>query len=954
MRALRGLGVLAALLAALVAAGVWIVPGQLDWNRYRRPIEGFASAALGRPVGIDGEVKLSLLPEPELIARDVRIGEGDGAVAAGAIRLRVSPLPLLAGRLVPRDIVLADPRLRLPWPLPAGIALPRAPPSTGEGLRLRVSGGTLAIGALAIDRIDLRLTAGGAAGGFDVEGSAWLLGRRLHVTGRLTDAGADSSAGLTATVADDDGMSARLSGQIDPQGEFAGQIRLATSSFATLLPAPAVPFEAEGRLTFAGGLAAADALALSIGGVPGQGAVALRLTPALRLDLALAASRLDLDAWLRALGRGSALSFPVGLDLSAEAATLRGGALRRLRAAFDVTGDGLTLRSASAILPGEATIQGSAHLAASGALRGTAKLAAPDLHATLRWLDPALARALPDTVWHGARLGFSFGFAPEGLTLSGLDGSLDAARVSGTLSLTPEPALVARLAFDQLVLDPFLAAASPPVALDLVIDANRAETGGVVIDGFRLDAARSACCLAVHGLQGRVGGVAISLAGALDPDGRVTDGHFTLDGPDAAPLAALAPRVLPWRLPEPVRTALAGPVRLDLRAAGPPAALEVKATAALGPSTVALEGSADLAARQAHVSLRLADPDAAALAARLGEPELGAAFGPGKLAVKSDIDLSPTRLGATALAVDAGALHAAGTLGLSLSAPEPALDGDISLAGLALPLPAPGSAAPLPLLWAQGWHGRLGLTMGTLRLGALPPLSEVATTLRLAEGRLSLGHLTAWLGGGALDGEAALETAAAPPSLHVTARLVEAHLDAPSFGLPLDPASGTASVRLDLAARGYAPATLLATLSGQAEAVLRDGVIDGIDLASVAASVVPVPQAAGPAIVAPDAAASVLAAALAGGRTAFTSLDLAARIEGGRIGFDKAELAALFGRVTLAGGIDLPAATLDLHASVQPNGGPPIGLDFTGPLATPQRSTDLAALARWRAGQERP
>ncbi len=951
---MRGLGVLAAVLAVLVAVGVWIVPEQLDWNRYRRPIEGFVSAALGRPVGIGGEVRLSLLPEPELIAREVRIGDGDGAVAAGSIRLRVALLPLLAGRLAPRDIVLADPHLRLPWPLPAAITLPRAPPSSGEGLRLRLAGGTLAIGALAVDEIDLLLTAGGAAGGFDAVGSAQVLGRRLHLAVRLTDAGAGGSAGLTATVADDGGMSARLSGQIDPQGEFAGQIRLATPSLATLLPAPAVPFEAAGRLTFAAGLAAADSLALSIGGVPGQGAVALRLTPALRLDLALAASRLDLDAWLAALGRGSALAFPVGLDLSAEAATLRGGALRRLRAAFDLTGDGLSLRAASAILPGEATIQGSAHLAASGTLRGTAKLAAPDLHATLRWLDPELARALPDAVWHGARLGFGFGLARDGLTLSDLDGSLDAARVSGTLSLTREPALVARLAFDQLALDPFLAAVPPPIALDLVIDAARAEAGGVAIDGFRLDAARSACCLALHALHGRVGGVAISLAGALDPEGRVTDGHLALDGPDAAPLAALAPRVLPWPLPEPIRAALAGPISLDLRAAGPPAALEVKATAALGPSTAALEGSADVGARRAHLALRLADPDAAALAARLGKPELGRWLGSGPLAIKSGIELAPMRFGATGLAVDAGDLHAVGALGLSLADPEPALDGDLALAGLALPLPAPGATAPLPLLWARGWHGRLGLTVGTLRLGALPPLSEVATTVRLAEGRLSLEHLTAWLGGGAFDGAVVFETESAPPSLHVTARLADAHLDAAAFGLPLDPASGTAAVRVDLAARGYAPATLLATLSGHAEAALRDGVIDGVDLASVAASVVPGPQAAGPAIVAPDAAASVLAAALAGGRTSFTSLDLAARIEGGRIGFDRAELAALFGHITLAGGIDLPAATLDLHASVQPTGGPPIGVDFTGPLAAPQRLTDLAELARWRAGQERP
>src|SRR5581483_10848292 len=98
-----------------------------------------------------------------------------------------------------------------------------------------------------------------------------------------------------------------------------------------LLPAPAVPFSADGRLTVAGGLAAADDLAMVIGGAPAHGAVSLRVSPALRVDLAVAASRLDLDAWLPVLAQGRNAAYPFGLDLSAEAAPLAGGLLRRLR-----------------------------------------------------------------------------------------------------------------------------------------------------------------------------------------------------------------------------------------------------------------------------------------------------------------------------------------------------------------------------------------------------------------------------------------------------------------------------------------------------------------------------------------------------------------------------------------------------------------------------------------------
>ena len=97
------------------------------------------------------------------------------------------------------------------------------------------------------------------------------------------------------------GIGATLSGQIGPDGTLAGRITGRGPDLSQLLPAPAVPFSAEGRLTIAGGLAAADDLAIDIGGSPARGAVALRVAPSPRLDLALAASRLDLDAWLPVL-----------------------------------------------------------------------------------------------------------------------------------------------------------------------------------------------------------------------------------------------------------------------------------------------------------------------------------------------------------------------------------------------------------------------------------------------------------------------------------------------------------------------------------------------------------------------------------------------------------------------------------------------------------------------------
>ena len=95
--------------------------------------------------------------------------------------------------------------------------------------------------------------------------------------------------------------------------------------------------------------------------------MALRVAPTQRLDIALAASRLDLDAWLPVLLRAgttiAGIDVPIGFDFSAEAAPLGGGTLEHVRAAFDLAGKDLVVREASALLPGNGTLRLSGRIA---------------------------------------------------------------------------------------------------------------------------------------------------------------------------------------------------------------------------------------------------------------------------------------------------------------------------------------------------------------------------------------------------------------------------------------------------------------------------------------------------------------------------------------------------------------------------------------------------------------
>ena len=236
---------------------------------------------------------------------------------------------------------------------------------------------------------------------------------------RLTSSDPDGAAGFDATLEGEGtaaGFGATLSGQFAADGSFNGNISSRGPNLATLLPAPPVPFRADGRLTIGGGLAVADNLLLQIGGSPASGAVALRLAPRQRLDIALSMSRLDLDAWLPVLLNASnsvaGFDLPIGIDLSASAASLGSDTLENMRAAFEVSDQALVLRDGSALLPGNGKLWLTGSVgradAAQQRFEGDAKVDAPLLRTTLQWLSNSAPEWLPK----GAAVHFAGRSAP--------------------------------------------------------------------------------------------------------------------------------------------------------------------------------------------------------------------------------------------------------------------------------------------------------------------------------------------------------------------------------------------------------------------------------------------------------------------------------------------------------------------------------------------------------------
>ena len=135
------------------------------------------------------------------------------------------------------------------------------------------------------------------------------------------------------------------------------------------------------------------------------------------------------------------IDMPIGVDFSAEAAPLGGGTLEHVRAAFDLDGQDLLVREASALLPGNGRLRLSGRVARDdpGVARfeGDARLDAPVLRTTLRWLDaalpgvlpPGLLAGLPDGVLQRAELSAHVAAGGGDASLQQLAGSLDDAPI---------------------------------------------------------------------------------------------------------------------------------------------------------------------------------------------------------------------------------------------------------------------------------------------------------------------------------------------------------------------------------------------------------------------------------------------------------------------------------------------------------------------------------------------
>lgn len=966
MRTLRALSwVLAVLVVALVAAA-YFVPPRVDPKRWRAVVTELAQERLGRQVEIGGKTSLVLLPEPMLAAQDVTVqGLHPGAsMHVPELRLRVGLVPLIAGRVDARELVLRGAELTLPWPLdPAGL-LARAPAWLAS-LSARIEGGRVEVGNLALEDVNAVFTAAPGLGGYRASGTADYAGKTWRFDARASEPGRDGSAAVEFEVAGTEGaegFAVNVKGQIGPDGAFGGRLSAEGPSLALILPGPAVPFHAQGRVTVASGLAAADDLLAELDGAPTRGAVALRVTPAPRLDLALAASRLSLDAWVPGLmeairGDGPAARMPVGIDLSAEAATLRGGTLRTVRAALDLGSGGLVLREARALLPGEAMLRLSGKGTPPGGdgapprFEGDMSLDAPALRRTLAWAEAAglpQAAVLPPDVLRTASIIGHLTVQPGQIAVGQMRGQVDGANLTGSITLRngERPAIGAGLALETLELDPWVPEGLPGLAalptipgwfrdvdLDVRLEAKQARFRGLSLAPFAVDASASAGQLSIRRLDVTASGLHATASASIDPKGRLSEGRLDMQSPRAEPLAALLPDRFRFFADRDARFWQAA-AAVQVLGSGAPDSLDLRITADLADLRLEAQPTLNLAQNTWTASASLRHPGAPRLLEALGLAEGARWMGEGSLGLAAQLSGTGDRVSADRFELTAGALSARGHLMLEgISAPH--LSGAIRAETLPLPLPAARSTKPIPVAAFHGWSGAVKLEAGRVLNGDAPLLEDAGADVSLAGGVLRVNGLSGRLSGGAASGSAVLDTSATPPIMTAKAATNGATITNPLFGLPLDLTGGTADASVSVSASGFSPAAQLATLSGSLALTARNGRLAGVALGKVGT----------------DVADDAVRAALTGGETTFDTAALEADVERGIVTVKRAEMTAPSGTGRLDGTVDLPSGGADLHLVLRPAvpDAPELGLRLSGPLDGARRTPELAALARWRA-----
>ena len=963
----------------LLALGLLVLASSslLSGSYHRAAIERLASRVAGQPITIKGPIKIALLPDPQLIARRVTIGDPQHAsVRAKSLKLDLAPGPLLVGRLRATRLTLRQPLITMPWPLPGG-ARALAPPPWLASLHATIDDGTISIGGLRMSDANLSIFTGGPNAVLAVGGTARLGGVPVHLTLDLSNAAA-ARASMTAALSliGDDGRSGaaiNFVGQFNDRSQLTGQL---TGRSTLALPGwqPHLTL-LRASLRVTPPLISLTHLIIAHGA--GQITGAASFTPQ-QTTLDLSFQKLNLAPLWR-LGVSARGAAPVKLALTLHQTRLNFLTLPDLTSRISLTRHHAQILALHAAIGGgmlELAGDAPLHGAALGRFSGPISLTVPHLAAAIaawRQIDPALPTMIASAPWSQAPLDLTGQLIAHGqnFRLVGLNGAIgtgtDRSRFTGALSRRSGQTAIG-LDFGQLALNladfhdfaPQGGASfsEHPINLRLTARFLHLARDHATISGQNLliDAAiGSSLTLRAAGLS--IAGGSLIAHGSFSPTDGVRHAQISMAGTNIASfIGSFDPGFAPYGAQAPITKQ---GFAFAARATGPLSALATRVRLDLGSDRSALSIHADQRVDVAHYSaqgsLSLRAPSAIAVLGGFGVKAGLDWPGAGSIGLRlaDHVSRKRVRIDSAVLSFGASTLRARLALGLN---PDLAIKGRIHADDLSLP------AASVLLAGARGMlagQASLHFTARTLAQANQRIASALTGTLSTKPGptpSLSLAISAQPAFGGRLTTQAHFHIQHhQPPRLAVTLRLRGAPIAAlaklaPQIGVRLPLTGGTADLVTALAASGATPIGWVRDATGSFAVTLHQTHLSGLDLAAAAAALrasrTPLHR------ISRFTAADRLRRALIFGATPVDTAQIAAHLTAHHLTLDHAGFTGPTGIIGLHGVIDRATERLDLHAAItltdhQKPALPPLAERIRGTDAAPWHHAKLGRAMRW-------
>ncbi len=526
MRLRAKIGLATAAVVGVLVLVVAAAPYLLDVEQYKPALVKAVKEATGRELVIEGPMKLSMFPRPEIGARQVRFANAAGSVGAQMLDVHwvgVSPSvwALMRGgfeidRLTlarPTIVLETDARGRPNWEFApgAGAAQPAGADSAGLHLaigRLRIVDGTVSYTnpqtgkSLKAEKVDATASVKSFEGPLSVTGRATVNGVPLALEFSL---GAPASSGhdVTFKLKVDSGTLdfAGRTSTFGPDAVAGGKLSVATGQFTHFMAAvlraageapPRFDATAVGRFIFDGAVEispsklALNDFRMSAGGEAASGTLVLTPGVAPTLDGRLSLPKVDLEKWLElvrqpalfappasasapvAKGPPASPAFTMNLAVEAAEVVYRKGAMRDVSLGLDLHKGALALSRIRAILPGGMVLDAASAVTGGPArpvASGEFRVIGPRLRETLAWLEIDVAGVPADRLQTFEVRGRMVSAAGQ-VQVSDATFAIDGVPGTGALAVTlgAPPAVSVQIDLKQFDLDAYVPTARATAA----------------------------------------------------------------------------------------------------------------------------------------------------------------------------------------------------------------------------------------------------------------------------------------------------------------------------------------------------------------------------------------------------------------------------------------------------------------------------------------------------------